>query len=185
MSGNRRGTLSGSDVACGNVAGRHLVLIGLMGSGKTTVGRVLSVQLGRDLVDSDLRIEALTGSTVKQVLADQGVDELRRHEAAALFDALAEAVPQVIAAAGGVVLDPDHRRALKDAHAFVVWLEANPVALASRTLDRDHRPWLDQDPAGTLQRMHEERRPLYREVADLVVSVDGLTPDEIADRILQ
>ncbi len=185
MSGDRRGTVSDTDVGGGTVDGRHLVLIGLMGSGKTTVGRVLSAQLGRELVDSDFRIEALTGSTVKQVLADQGVDALRRHEAAALFDALAETAPQVIAAAGGVVLDPRQPPASRGCARLRGVARGRPRRAGSRTLDRHHRPWLDHDPAGTLQRMHEERWPLYREVADLVVSVDGLTPDEIADRILQ
>jgi shikimate kinase len=160
------------------------VLIGLMGVGKTTVGGIVADRLGRDLVDSDLRIEALTGRTVKQILADDGVDALRRHEAAALFDALADPVPSVIAAAAGVVLDAGDRGRLSAADADVVWLDADPAELAPRVATRGHRPWLDHDPAGTLQRMYHERHPLYREVADRVVSATGLTPAEIADRIV-
>ncbi len=163
---------------------RHLVLIGLMGVGKTTVGDLLARRLGRELVDSDLRIEALTGRTVKEILAEDGVDEMRRREAEALFDALSDTEPRVIAAAGGVVLDPDNRQRLRAADAEVVWLTADPASLAPRTATRDHRPWLDDDPVGTLQRMHDEREPLYREVAGRIVAVDGLTPDEIVDRIL-
>jgi shikimate kinase len=163
---------------------RHLVLVGLMGVGKTTVGAVLARRLGRQLVDSDMRIEALTGRTVKQILADGGVGELRRHEAAALFDALDDDEPRVIAAAGGIVLDPDHRRRLRRSGAEVVWLTGDPALLAPRTETGQHRPWLDDDPVGTLERMHAERAPLYREVADRAVAVDGLTPDQIADRIL-
>jgi shikimate kinase len=166
------------------LAGRHLVLVGLMGVGKTTVGEVVAHRLGRQLVDSDLRIEALTGRTVKQILEADGVDEMRRIEAAALFDALADADPRVIAAAAGVVLDPDDRARLNAADAEVVWLSADPTVLAPRTATRAHRPWLDDDPVGTLRRMEDERAPLYREVADRTVAVDGLTPDEIADRIL-
>jgi shikimate kinase len=163
---------------------RHLVLVGLMGVGKTTAGEVVAERLGRQLVDSDLRIESLTGRTVKQILADDGVDELRRHEAEALFDALADREPRVIAAAGGVVLDADHRERLKAADAEVVWLRADPSTLAPRAATRDHRPWLDTDPVGTLQRMHSERADLYLEVADRVVDVDGLTPQQVADRIV-
>jgi shikimate kinase len=163
---------------------RHLVLIGLMGVGKTTVGAVLAERLGRRLVDSDLRIEALTGRTVKQILAENGVGELRRHEAEALFDALSDAEPRVIAAAGGVVLDPHNRARLVASGADIVWLTADPEILAPRTAARDHRPWLDDDPVGTLTAMEHERRELYREVANRVVEVGRLTPDEVADRIL-
>jgi len=163
---------------------RHLVLIGLMGVGKTTVGQVLADRLGRELVDSDLRIEALTGRTVKQILQQGGVVELRRYEAAALFDALTGPEPRVLAAAGGVVLDRHHRTRLLEADADVVWLTGDPETLGPRTTTRDHRPWLDDDVVGTLQRMYIEREHLYREVADRVVAVDGLTPDEVADRVL-
>lgn len=163
---------------------RHLVLVGLMGVGKTTIGAIIAQRLRRRLFDSDLTIEAATGRTVKNILADGGVDELRRHEAQALLDALAQDEPAVIAAAAGVVLDDDHRTALQAADVDVVWLTADPAVLAPRTAGRGHRPWLDDDPVGTLRRMEREREPLYRDVADRVVAVDGLTPDEIADRIL-
>jgi shikimate kinase len=167
------------------IAGRHIVLVGLMGVGKTTVGEVLARRLGRELVDSDMRIEALTGRTVKQILDADGVGEMRRFEAEALFDALDDDEPRVIAAAAGVVLDPDNRRRLDAADADVVWLTGDPSVLAPRTATRAHRPWLDDDAVGTLLRMEVERAPLYREVADRVVATDGLTPDEIADQILK
>jgi len=171
-----------------NAAG-HLVLIGLMGVGKTTVGSVLARRLSRQLVDSDARIEALTGRTVKQILADDGVDALRRYEAEALFDALDDPEPRVIAAAGGIVLEPANVQRLRQAadagRAEVVWLDIDPNLLPPRTATRQHRPWLDDDPIGTLLRMHAERGPLYRGVADRVVAVDGLTPDEVADRVME
>jgi shikimate kinase len=162
-----------------------LVLVGLMGVGKTTVGAVLARRLRRQLVDSDLRIEALTGRTVKQILDADGVAAMRHCEADALFDALGDDEPRVIAAAAGVVLDEENRERLNAADAEVVWLTAEPEVLAPRTAAGGHRPWLDDDAVGTLRRMQDEREPLYREVADRVVPVDGLTPDEIADRILE
>jgi shikimate kinase len=162
-----------------------MVLVGLMGVGKSTVGRVLADRLGRVLVDSDERIEALTGRTVKQILREGGVIELRRREADALFDALDDAEPRVIAAAGGVVLDRAHRKRLLAADADVVWLTGEPSLLGPRTATRDHRPWLDDDPVGTLQRMYDERRALYLEVADRTVAIDGLTPEQVADRVLE
>lgn len=166
------------------LGGRHLVLVGLMGVGKTTIGRVLAERLGRELVDSDQRIEALTGRTVKDILAADGVGQLRRHEAAALFDALADVQPRVIAAAGGVVLDPEDRRRLRAADADVVWLTADPGVLAPRTETGAHRPWLEHDRLGTLQQMAADRDALYREVADAIVAVDGAAPGDIADRVL-
>ncbi len=176
--------LSGRHPSVGGIGGVHVVLVGLMGAGKTTVGNVVAARLGRELVDSDMRIEERTGRTVKEILAADGVEALRRHESDALFDALADGTPRVIAAAGGVVLDPAHRRRLTASGAFVVWLDADPRLLAPRTLTRKHRPWLDDDPVGTLDRMHRERSPLYDEVASLIVTVDGLTPEQIADRIV-
>jgi shikimate kinase len=163
---------------------RHLVLVGLMGVGKSTVGEVVARRLGRELVDSDLRIEAITGRTVKQILEEDGLAEMRRQEAAALFHALDDEEPRVIAAAAGVVLDAHDRERLNAADAEVVWLTADPEVLAPRTATRGHRPWLDDDAVGTLRRMDDEREPLYREVADRIVAVDGLTPDEVADRVL-
>jgi shikimate kinase len=164
---------------------RHLVLVGLMGVGKSTVGRILAERLGCELVDSDVRIEALTGRTVKQILAEGGVVELRRRESDALFHALGDPEPSVIAAAGGVVLDPHDRKRLGDADADIVWLTGDPALLAPRTATRDHRPWLDADPVGTLQRMDAERRPLYSEVADHAVPVDGRTPEQVADIVME
>jgi len=103
----------------------------------------------------------------------------------ALVDALAEPEPAVIAAAGGVVLRDENREALKRSGARVVWLAADPAVLVDRVRAGGHRPALDQDPAGTLRRMHETREPLYREVADLIVSVDGRSVGEVVEAILR
>ncbi len=153
----------------------HLVLIGLMGVGKTTVGRRVAELTARPFVDSDLHIEATTGRTVKQILADDGVDALRAAEAAALFDALESTEPAVIGCAAGVVLDAGNVERINAARAAgtlrVVWLTGDPTVLAPRTLTRGHRPWLDLDAEGTLTRMHTERAPLYESIADLVVDV--------------
>lgn len=153
----------------------HVVLIGLMGVGKTTVGRRVATLLGRTFVDSDLLIEATTGRTVKQILADDGLVALREVEAAALFDALALPEPVVVGCAAGVVLDPANVArivaARQSGDARVVWLVGDPAVLATRTQSRGHRPWLDEDPAGTLARMHGERAPLYEQIADLMVDV--------------
>ena len=163
----------------------HIVLVGMMGTGKTTVGRIVARRLGRPFVDSDELIEAATGRTVRQIFADDGEEAFRVLEHAALFDALAAAEPAVIAAAGGVVLRAENRTALRDADARVVWLVAEPETLSERVRSGGHRPLLDDDPDATLRRMAIDREPLYREVADAVVSVDHRTVGEVVDAVLR
>ncbi len=162
----------------------HLVLVGLMGTGKTTVGRIVADRLGRPLSDSDELVESRTGRTVREIFLDEGEPAYRVHETRALLDALASTVPVVIAAAGGVVLSPENREALRAADACVVWLMADPAILVDRVTSAGHRPLLDDDPAGTLQRMFREREPLYREVADTVVDVDGREVSEVVEAVI-
>ncbi|MTA14162.1 MAG: AAA family ATPase [Actinobacteria bacterium] len=156
-----------------------------MGAGKSTVARVLGERLGRRVVDSDAVIEARTGRTVREIFETDGEPAFRTMETAALLDALDDPEPLVIAAAGGVVLREENRRALARPGVRVVWLAADPSVLVERVRSGGHRPALDQDPAGTLRRMHETREPLYREVADLIVSVDGRTVNDVVEAILR
>jgi shikimate kinase len=171
--------------AVGIPADQHLVLVGLMGSGKTTVGRLAAERLGRQVIDSDAVIERLTGRTVREIFATDGEEAFRAFETAALLDALASPEPAVIAAAGGVVLREENRVALKRANAKVVWLCATPALLVERAATGGHRPLLDDDPAGTLQRMHTQREKLYREVADAIVVVDNRTPADVVEAVLR
>jgi shikimate kinase len=159
--------------------GDHVVLVGMMGSGKTTVGRQLAAALGRQLVDSDAQVEARTGRTVRQIFEADGEAAYRQLEREALVAALDGAEPSVVAAAGGVVLDPANRAVLRSA-GTVVWLRADPEVLAGRvSRGRDHRPLLGDDPRAALVRLDAERRPLYEEVAEHVVDVDDLTTPQV------
>jgi len=166
-------------------AGEHLVLVGMMGSGKSTIGRIVAERMERPLIDSDEVIEAATGRTVREIFATDGEEAFRALEAEALREALATAEPAVIAAAGGVVLRPDNRRLLTESNARVVWLMADPALLIERVRNGMHRPLLDHDPEGTLQRMWDERQPLYQEVADAIVSVDGRSIGEVVEAVLR
>ena len=150
----------------------------MMGGGKTSVGRRLAAGRGWEFFDSDRQIEAITGKTVAEIWRTEGEAEFRRLEAEVLADALASTTPRVIAAAGGTVLDEQNRR-LMEAHHPVVWLRARPETLARRVGSGTHRPLLDEDPDGVLKRLDAIRRPYYEEVADVVVDVDDLTPEQV------
>lgn len=163
----------------------HLVLVGLMGTGKTTVGKILAKRLGEPFSDSDELIESRTGRTVRTIFREEGEAAFRAHETAALLEALASPVPTIIAAAGGVVLRDANRAALRSADARVVWLRADPELLVDRVTRAGHRPLLDDDPAGTLQRMSRDREHLYREVADAVVDVDGRDVGEVVEAVVE
>ena len=156
----------------------HVVLVGMMGAGKTTVGRWLAQRLHRPFVDSDELVEARTGRTVRELFEAAGEAGFRAEESAALADALTSETPAVVAAAGGTVMDPANRHLMRRASAaggIVVWLRAEPIVLAGRVAGGDHRPLLADDTLGTLRALAESRQGLYAEVAD--VTIDEATPE--------
>jgi shikimate kinase len=163
---------------------KHVVLVGMMGAGKTTVGRALAARLQRPFVDSDQLIEAATGRTVREIWEEDGEPAFRVLETSALVDALSEPEPLVIAAAGGTVLRQENRDALERAHALVVWLRADPGALSQRVTTDGHRPLLDGDPEDALRRLLPEREHFYAEVAHAVVDTDAASPDDVLAEVL-
>jgi shikimate kinase len=161
----------------------HLVLVGAMGSGKSTVGRIVAERTGRRLVDVDVAITERTGRTVREIWEDDGEAAYRHLESAEVLAALGGDEPVVVAAPGGVVVDPEVQAALST--AFVVWLRADPATLARRVRPGDHRPLLGNQPGQVLPSLALERRALYHQVADAIVDVDGLTPTAAADAVLR
>jgi shikimate kinase len=161
----------------------RIILVGTMGVGKTTVGRTLADRLGWPHHDSDAQVMAVTGRTVPQLFAERGEAAFRAEESRVLAASLSGADPVVVSAAGGVVLSEDNRE-LVARSGTVVWLRADPGLLARRVGSGEGRPLLEDDPAGTLRRLDEARRPLYASVAHVTVDVDGATPDEVVDQIL-
>lgn len=164
---------------------QHIVLVGMMGAGKSSVGRAMAHRLGRPLLDSDAMIEERTGNTVREIWLDVGEPAYRLLETEVLRDALASDVPAVIAAAGGVVLSETNRTLLGEADAYVVWLLADVELLLGRVRNGMHRPLLDDDPEATLRRMYDERADLYRHVADAIVSVDNRSVNDVTQAVLR
>ncbi|HVM54230.1 MAG TPA: shikimate kinase [Acidimicrobiales bacterium] len=155
-----------------------MVLVGMMGAGKTTVGRRLARRLGRPFIDSDLQVEARTGRTVREIFEADGEPAFRSLETEALAEALATSSPCVIAAAGGTVLSEINRERMRSG-ATVIWLRADPAELAERVRSGVHRPLLADDPAAVLRDLEAERRTLYEAVADHVVDTSGRDPDAV------
>lgn len=162
----------------------HLVLVGIMGSGKTSVGRVLARRLGRSLVDTDDEIERATGRTVREIWKADGEAAFRVLETDVLRRALATPTPAVIAAAGGVVIDAVNRELLRSSAAFVGWLRVEPEQVVARATGGSHRPLLDDDPLGRLQAMATERADWYADVADVTIDVGSRDVDAVAAAVL-
>ncbi|MDP2794234.1 MAG: shikimate kinase [Sulfurisoma sp.] len=147
---------------------RNLCLVGMMGAGKTTVGRQLAKKLGRRFVDADHEIEAQTGVSIPTIFEIEGEAGFRRREAETI-EALTRESGLVLATGGGAVLDPANRRRLGES-GLVVYLRVLPLALYERTRHDRNRPLLQvADPLAKLEELFAQRDPLYREVADVVV----------------
>jgi shikimate kinase len=158
---------------------RHVVLVGLMGSGKTTIGRRLATRLGWPLRDSDKEIEAATGLTVRELGERDGVDAMHALEARQLLDALSDPRPSVITAAASSVEVPACREAMRAPDVAVVWLRASPGALAMRFAAKDrHRPEFGSSPEAFLAEQAERRHPLFASLDPIVIDVDRIRPNE-------
>lgn len=164
--------------------GPRVLLIGLMGTGKSTVGRLLAARLSARYLDNDELVLISAGSALEELRRKEGEAGLRAAESKALAAALELTAPAVAGVAAGVVLDPANRDRLAATDATVVWLRARPETLACRVAGGGDRPWLRPDPLATFQRMAQERYATYEALSDLTIDVDDLTPNQIVDLIV-
>jgi len=169
------------------LAGRSIVLIGLMGAGKTSVGRRLAARLGLPFVDADAEIEQAAGCSVAEIFERYGEAEFREGERRVITRLLA-GDPHVIATGGGAFVQPDTRAAIRR-EAITLWLRCPHHVLVRRVTGRPHRPLINQgDPGEVLARLIEQRHPIYAE-ADVIVDCadDGIdvTVSHVHEALLQ
>ena len=154
---------------------RCIVLVGMPGSGKTTVGRDLAKRLGLRFVDTDHEIEARTGVKIPTIFEIEGEDGFRKRETQTLDDLTRES-NMVLATGGGAVIRPENRALLRE-RAVVVFLSVPPAILWERTRHDRSRPLLQvPDPRGRLEELLKVRGPFYREVAHIIVEGGRGTP---------
>lgn len=162
---------------------RKILLIGMMGAGKTTVGRLLAERLQWPYLDSDDEVERRTGRSVPEIWKSDGEAAFRREEAAVLAEACRLDGPVVVSVAGGAVLDYANRALIREC-GLVVWLRAAVPTLAARVGSGAGRPLLESGPASALAKLLEKRAPVYEELAQQVYDVDRLSPPQVVDLIV-
>jgi shikimate kinase len=161
---------------------RSVVLVGMMGAGKSSIGRRAALRLGIPFVDADAEIEKAASMTISDIFATRGEAEFRAGEARVILRLL-ESGPQVLATGGGAFTNPDTRAAI-GAKGISIWLKAEFDVLMKRIRRRHDRPLLKtEDPGATLRRLMEERDPVYA-LADLTVQSRDVMHEKIVDEIV-
>lgn len=183
MAGAKDHVVTAADAALVAALGvRSIVLVGMMGAGKTSVGRRLAFRLGVSFVDADVEIETAAGMTIPEIFAQYGEPYFRSGEQRVIARLL-ETGPQVLATGGGAYVNAD-TRALIRVKGVSVWLKAELDVLLKRVMRRTNRPLLKTaDPAATLGKLIEQRYPIYAE-ADITVESQEIAHDIMVDRIV-
>lgn len=163
----------------------NVILVGPMGVGKSTIGRHLAKLLKMDFVDCDHEIERRTGVTIAVIFEIEGEAGFRAREALALAELTDHRQGLILATGGGAVLRPANREILRS-RGVVVYLHANIEILLRRTQRDRRRPLLQTaDPRARMRELLEQRDPLYRDIADLVVETDQRSPAKLAREVVE
>jgi shikimate kinase len=175
-------TLKGTELQAGH-ANANVFFVGLMGAGKTTVGRAVARRLQRNFIDSDHEIEARTGARIPVIWELEGEEGFREREAC-VIDELSQRDSIVLATGGGAVLRDDTRERLRN-RGLVIYLRANPHDLWQRTRRDKNRPLLQtDDPRGKLEALFKIRDPLYQECAHFIVETGRPTVNNLVNMVL-
>jgi shikimate kinase len=162
---------------------RSVILVGMMGAGKTSVGKRLAAALGVAFRDADVEIEEAAGCTVNEIFDRLGEPAFREGERKVIARLLGEP-PHVLATGGGAFMDPQTRAAIKE-RAISVWLKADLDLLLNRVSRKDTRPLLrNTDPRAVLEKLLKEREPVYAE-ADIIVMSDAGPHETVVKRIIK
>ena len=163
--------------------GRFIVLVGLMGAGKTTLGRRIAPELGLPFIDSDSEVEKAAGCTIGEIFKNSGEKIFRDVEKRVMLRLLSQS-PAVIGSGGGSFMDVDTRNLIRE-KGTSIWLRADLELLYRRARRRTHRPLLNNDdPRKTLMRLMEERYAVYQK-ADLIFDVTEEPPDKMAIKLVE
>ena len=168
------------------VTPKNIVLIGFMGSGKSTVGRQLHQRLGYPLSDMDQLIEQTAGKKITEIFKEEGESAFRDFETLQLLEIAKQTdTRHIISTGGGIIIREENRQLLRKM-GYVIWLVASPEEIHNRTSRNNNRPLLNnEDPAGTIRKLLETRTPLYKECAHLAIETNQLNLDEITTGIIE
>ncbi len=164
---------------------KNIIFIGYMGAGKTTIGKMLSEQLGWSLVDTDEKIEEKAGKRIARIFEEEGEECFRQMETSVLKELLSEADTMVISVGGGLPVREENRRMLKEL-GLVVYLQVTPETVAKRLTGDQTRPLLEnRDIQKRAEEMLPLRDPFYQETANVTISCDGKEKNDILSEISQ
>ncbi|MGV3635591.1 MAG: shikimate kinase [Pseudorhodoplanes sp.] len=167
----------------GAIGSRSLVLVGMMGAGKSSVGRKLAMRLALPFVDADSEIEAAAGMTIPEIFEIRGEPEFRSGEARVIARLL-DSGPQVLATGGGAYMNPETRKQIGQ-KGVSIWLKADFDVLMRRIKRRTDRPLLrTADPESTLKRLIDERYPVYAQ-ADVTIASRDVSHEVIVDEVIE
>ncbi len=162
----------------------NIILVGFMGTGKSTIGRSLSQTLSYPVIDTDQLIEKQQGRSIPEIFEEEGEDAFRDIETALLRSLLKQS-GHIISTGGGIIIREENRQLLRKM-GYVIWLVASPEEIYNRTSRNNNRPLLNnEDPAGTIRKLLETRIPLYKECAHLSIETNQLNFDEITTGIIE
>lgn len=163
---------------------RNVFLVGLMGAGKTTIGRSLAKRMSLSFIDTDREIEAKTGVSIPTIFEIEGESGFRDRESQAIVE-FGQKQAQIIATGGGSVLRPENRENMRNM-GFVVYLNVPPQTLWERTRNDRNRPLLQvADPLRRLTELFTVRDPLYRDVADLVIDGSRISAQSVLQLLIK